>query len=480
MPPSPLQRPLKRLVFLCCLVLLVIAVAPRCGQPIPPTGGPRDSLPPMLTGAQPADSTVNFRGNRITLQFDEYITLENPFEKLSYSPLPKTNPQAEGKLKTVTIKLKDSLEPNTTYSIDFGDAIQDINENNALRDFRYVFSTGPKIDSGLIRGRVFLAENGKTDSTLVVVLHRSSDDSAVAKERPRYATRINRDGEFVFRYLAAGDYAIFALKDIDGGKKYDQKSEAIGFLDKRVVADQDEPVILYAFTESPEPVKPPPPPAPGAAGVEKSKDDKRLRYSLNLDANKLDILGDLVLTSENKLASYDSSKLILSDEKFMPIPAYTLLPDSTGRKLTVKHSWIEGRKYNLIIQRDFAKDTAGNFVSRTDTLAIQAKDQSDYGSLSIRILNLDSNANPILQFYRDEKAELSLPLRLDRYNIRLFRPGEYEVRVLYDRNGNGTWDTGNYWEKKQPERVVARKQKMSIRQNWDNELEINLQELQEQ
>ncbi len=162
----------------------------RCGQPIPPTGGPKDSLPPLLVAAQPADSTVNFKGNRIVLQFNEYISLENPFEKLSFSPVPNIAPVAEGRLKTVTIKFKDTLEPNTTYSIDFGDAIQDINEKNTLRDYRYVFSTGPKIDSGLIRGKVFIAENGKTDSTLIVVLHRSKDDSAVAKERPRYATRV--------------------------------------------------------------------------------------------------------------------------------------------------------------------------------------------------------------------------------------------------------------------------------------------------
>ncbi len=120
-----------------------------------------------------------------------------------------------------------------------------------------VFSTGPKIDSGLIRGKVFIAENGKTDSTLIVVLHRSKDDSAVAKERPRYATRVDRNGDFVFRYLASGEYSIFALKDVDGGKKYDQASELIGFADSRVRADQPEAVTLYAFAELTEAPRPP-------------------------------------------------------------------------------------------------------------------------------------------------------------------------------------------------------------------------------
>jgi hypothetical protein len=324
---------------------------------------------------------------------------------------------------------------------------------------------------------VFIAENGKTDSTLIVVLHRSTDDSAVAKERPRYAARVDGKGDFVFRYLASGEYSIFTLKDVDGGKKYDQASELIGFADTRVRADQPEPVTLYAFAEVAEAPKPAGAPPAGAAAVQKSKDDKRLRYTLNLEGNKVDILGDLVFTFENKLAIYDSTKLVFADEQFRPLTNYSLVQDSTARKLTLKHTWIEERKYNLIIQRNFATDTAGNFVSPTDTVALQAKGPSDYGSLSIRLRNLDTAANPVLLFYRDEKPELSLPLRTDRYNIRLFRPGDYEVRVLYDRNGNGRWDTGNYWQKKQPERVLARKQRLNIRQNWDNELEIDMQDL---
>jgi hypothetical protein len=430
-------------------------------------------------GANPADSSVNVRSNRITLQFDEYVNLDNPFEKITYSPVPEKAPQVEGKLKTVTIRLRDTLEPNTTYSIDFGEAIQDINENNKLKDFRYVFSTGPKIDSGLVRGRVFLADNGKTDSTLVVVLHRSSDDSAVAKQRPRYVARVNRDGDFVFRYLAAGDYAIFALKDIDGQKKYDQKSELIGFQEKRVVADQPEAVVLYAFSEEPETPKAPAAGPVGVPGVPKNKDDKRLRYTSNLEGNKLDILGDFTFTFENKLASFDSAKLIFADEQYNPIRNYLLLPDSTGRKLTVKHSWTPDRKYKFIIQRDFAKDTAGNFVAPTDTLDFQAKNESDYGALTIRTRNLDTSAGPILLFYQNEALEFTLPLRAERQSIRLVRPAEYDLRVLYDRNRNGRWDTGNYWEKRQPERVVGRKQKLNLRANWDNELEIDLRELQE-
>jgi uncharacterized protein (DUF2141 family) len=447
-----------------------------CGQPIPPTGGPRDSLPPLITVAEPADSSLNFKGNKITLTFNEYITLDNPFEKITYSPLPKINPQVEGKLKSVIIKIKDTLEPNTTYSIDFGESISDITENNKLREYRYVFSTGPRIDSGVLTGRVYLAENGSTDSTLIVVLHKNNDDSTVAKERPRYAAKLNKDGDFTFRYLAPGQYYIFALKDEDGQKKYDQDGEYIGFLDKPVIANQNEKIILYAFAEKAIVRK-----GSSSAGSQttpapKSKDDKRLRIATNLEGGQQDILGNLVLSFENKLASYDSAKLIFTDEAYKPIKAYTISPDSTFKKLILTHSWIENSKYNLIILKDFAKDSLGNFTTRTDTLPFQAKKESDYGSLDLKITNLDTNQHPILLLYRDVQIELNQPLLSNRYKYKLFRPGEYEVRILFDKNKNGKWDTGNYWQKLQPEKIVARKLKLTIRSNWDNELEINMQD----
>jgi len=181
-------------------ILIAVAIS-SCGQQVPPTGGLRDSIPPKLVTALPEYGAKNFKGNKITLVFDEYITLENPYEKLTYSPIPKSNPNAEGKLKTITIKLKDTLEENTTYRIDFGEAIKDINENNILKDFSYSFSTGPYLDSAFFTGKVIIAATGKVDSTLIAVLHRSMDDSAVAKEKPRYYTRLKGDGSFLFSNL---------------------------------------------------------------------------------------------------------------------------------------------------------------------------------------------------------------------------------------------------------------------------------------
>jgi hypothetical protein len=106
-----------------------------------------------------------------------------------------------------------------------------------------------------------------------------------------------------------------------------------------------------------------------------------------------------------------------------------------------------------------------------------AKKTSDYGSLSIRITNLDTSRNPILLFYSGDNQKKKLPLRTGRINIPLIQPGDYELRILFDTNNNGVWDPGDYRKKLQPEIVIPRKQKMNIRPNWDNEVEINLQEV---
>jgi hypothetical protein len=118
-----------------------------CANIIPPEGGYRDSIPPVLVKASPPDSSKQFKDTRITLTFDEFIVVDNTHENLIVSPIPQTDPLVESKLRTVIIKLKDSLQPNTTYTLNFGNAIKDNNEGNVAKNFTYIFSTGTTIDS---------------------------------------------------------------------------------------------------------------------------------------------------------------------------------------------------------------------------------------------------------------------------------------------------------------------------------------------
>jgi uncharacterized protein (DUF2141 family) len=461
--------------FIHCII--IAALLSSCGQQVPPTGGPRDSIPPKLVAALPEYGAKNFKGNKITLVFDEYITLENPYEKLTYSPTPKINPNAEGKLKTITVKLKDTLEENTTYSIDFGEAIKDINENNILKNFSYTFSTGAYIDSAYLTGKVIIAETGKVDSTMIAVLHQQMDDSAVAKQKPRYYTRLKGDGSFIFRNLRPGLYNVFAIKDADGGKKYDQSSELIAFLNSPINIGKDTSTLLYAFEEEQE-VKPAPKSTAKPAVNNKKGDDKRLKFSNNLEGGRQDLLSTLILTTEHPIKKLDSSKIRFTDKDFKAITSFKLDKDSTGKQLIIQYPWTENTAYNLILEKDFAQDTMDNKFMKTDTIGFTSKKESDYGSIDIKIANIDSNLHPILMLLKDNKIVLQQQVKQEKYKIKLFNPGEHQISILFDLNNNGKWDTGNYWKKLQPEKVVARKQTLQIRANWDNELRIDLKDIQ--
>src|SRR5690606_24091384 len=145
------------------LILFIAGTGTGCASIVPPTGGPKDTLPPILVNASPADSTLSFTGNRIVLTFDEFVQVDNPQQNMLISPVPKTNPVVQVKLRTITSQIKDTLDENTTYSLDFGKTIKDINEGNILRNYRYMFSTGTWFDSLSLGGKVTVAETGKAD-----------------------------------------------------------------------------------------------------------------------------------------------------------------------------------------------------------------------------------------------------------------------------------------------------------------------------
>src|SRR6186713_243089 len=233
------------LCFLIIISILKIVFLSGCANMIPPSGGDRDSLPPLLLKASSPDSSKNFKTKTITFTFDEYI--EQPqeiFKNLLVSPTPSIAPTVESKLRTLTVKIKDTLEPNTTYYYNFGDAIKDVNEGNVMHNFSYIFTTGNTFDSLQLSGKVLLAQTGGIDSTLFVMLFKSGVDSAVRKERPRYIARVDGKGNFRFLYLPSGTYYIYVMNE---GKRYSERL-LFGFSDSAVEIKPDAaPVTLYAF-----------------------------------------------------------------------------------------------------------------------------------------------------------------------------------------------------------------------------------------
>jgi hypothetical protein len=466
------------LIFLFTVsIISKLVVLPGCANIIPPSGGPRDSLPPVLVKAVPADSSRNFTGNHITFTFDEFIDMQNVRENLIISPLPKSDPAVDFKLKTITVRLKDTLQPNTTYTLNFGNAIKDYNEGNVLKNFRYIFSTGNTIDTFELQGKVILAENGKTDSTLMIMLHTSGKDSAVIKEKPRYICRTDNQGNFVFHNLPKGTFYLYAVKD-DGSLRYQNPRQLFAFADKAVVTGAEtKPITLYAYAEQ-QAQLPIQQLGLGGRRTQAGAADRRLRFQSSVVGGQQDLLDDFTLTFEQPLRSLDSSKILLrTDSSFQSVPNYKLEKDSTSKKIKLITSWQENTVYHLILDKDFAEDTTGKKLLKTDTISFTTRKKDEYGSLSIRFRNLDLTTNPVLLFVQNEQIKKSYPLTSADFRQALFLPGDYELRILMDSNKNGKWDPGEFLGKhRQPEIVkpVTSKSTITVKANWENEFEIAL------
>ena len=438
-----------------------------CAQVGMPTGGPRDSIPPVLVSAVPKMFQTNFKSDKITFTFDEYINLLDIQKNLLVSPYPKVNPQVNFKLKTVTVKLKDTLKENTTYAINFGNAVTDNNEGNPLRNFTYVFSTGNMIDSLKMSGQIILAETGKKDSTIIALLYRDTDDTTVQNRKPDYIAKSDSGGRFTFTNLSGGVYKIYALKDNDGGRTYNSKIETFAFYDSTItLTDSVQPVTLYAYNEEKDNRK--------KTTATKAPPEKKFKYTTSLATSTQGLLDDLTITFNRPIKTFDQQKIIVTDSLLNKIEDVNIKLDSANKIFTIKSKWKEDFDYRLILDKTAVTDTLGEQLTKSDTIKFKSKKTADYGSILIRFANFDLKKHPVLQFVKGEEIFKSIPLTGSTWTDKLFEPGEYELRILFDNNQNGKWDPGNYKKKLQPEQAITIDKKLNIRANWDNERDVKL------
>ncbi|MBC7934776.1 MAG: Ig-like domain-containing protein [Rhizobacter sp.] len=463
------NRLLTALLIVCTLYSLTTFNS-GCAQIGAPTGGKIDSLAPFLVRANPELKTINFKGNKITLNFNEYVEVADAQNNVLVSPLPKSNPSINYNLKTVTIRLRDTLEPNTTYAINFGNAIKDVNEGNVFQNFTYVFSTGNTIDSATLQGKLLLAETGLTDSTIVVALYRDADDSAVQKRRPNYLARIKSDGIFRFTNLPEDNFKIYALKDGDGNKFYSSKTELFAFHDtviKATVNDTSQQLTLFAYSEEKgKDTKITP--------VLKPKPEKLLKISSKL-SGKQDLLTSLELGFNNPLKVFDTARISLTDSNYNRIAGAVATLDSTAKKIIYTTVWKPGETYILIIPNDAVADSADNKLAKNDTLRFDAKNEADYGRVILRFKNYDQLKNPVLQLVAGDEIKYAFPLTGPEFVYKRLLPGEYSIRILNDDNKDGRWTPGNYSKKISPEKAITLPQKLGVRADWDNERDVALE-----
>ena len=218
-------------IFLYAL-LLVLPVA--CASIGSPDGGPYDEEPPVLVKSTPGINATGVDNGKVEIVFDENIKLQNAFEKVVVSPPQMQMPEIRYNGKKVTVELFDSLLPNTTYSIDFNDAVVDNNEGNPYENFAYVFSTGDVVDTLAVSGTVLNAEDLEPIKGIVVGLHSCLDDSAFTKRAFERVSRTDSRGRFTIKGIAPGKYRVYALADANQNYLFDQKSEKIAFMDTYV------------------------------------------------------------------------------------------------------------------------------------------------------------------------------------------------------------------------------------------------------
>ena len=330
--------------------LVITLVAVGCAQQRAPVGGPQDKTPPVLLEASPPNNSIHFASAKVVFTFDEFIQLKDVNTKLIVSPPLSILPKTYVRGKHVIMEINNELAPHTTYNFNFSDAIEDLNEGNAIPNFIYAVSTGDYVDSLQVKGHVQNALTGASESGMLVMLYHYNVDSLPLTKKPDYFGRTDKQGNFEIGYLGEGHYKIFALKDMDQNYLYDAPAETIAFSDSLLIPaildSNSVPFEMRSFNA---------PDTNQYLKDYKTSDNRVLKAIYNLPADTFFItLPDGRQTPENFYRSFRSSH---SDT----VTAWVNLPDSTDHLSLVLHrspdksdtvSWYYDQKF---IQQDTAK-----------------------------------------------------------------------------------------------------------------------------
>ncbi len=230
------------------IFVLILLILHSCARVIVPKGGEKDITPPKVSKSIPAENSTNFNAKEIRIDFDEYITLEDATGKLIVSPPLKNKPSVTSKLKSLYIKDLDSLEENTTYIFDFGDAIRDFNEGNPITNFVFSFSTGAEIDTMVYYGRLLNSYTHVTEKDKYIALYSCADKKLQTSQIPNYITRSDSLGRFFFKNIKEGTYYLLAYEDNNNNLIYDLSLEGVGFASLPIEAKMPNDSIFKGDT----------------------------------------------------------------------------------------------------------------------------------------------------------------------------------------------------------------------------------------
>ncbi len=459
---------LKKLLFFGTFIAVLLFAA--CANIGTPQGGPKDTQAPKMLNQSAVDSLLNFKGGKLVVEFDEYIKLDNLQKNFQISPLTQQRPRIKVKKKNLIVELPDSLlEKNTTYHLNFGGSVRDIRESNQYKDLKITFSTGSYFDSLNLQGNLLDAQTGQRDSGLVLLFPADIEDSMVLKQRPLYVTKASRGG-FMFEGLPNASFKIAFLQDKNSNYIYDAIGEKIAFREKVVdITKPDSVLTLYSFIED-------------KMIDTSSKQSKKRRTSAassgttsySFEPNirskeKMDIKDTLRIKLGDEPGRINTDKIRFYENDILDLSMTSRYDDSLGIIELYPH-WEYGSEYKLVLQKAFRKDTIGG-GSKADTISFSSMAKEDYGTIVISLDSALYKENAVLMLF-SKNVEVGRSTNLSKdITFDLLKPTSYKLRLLYDENKNGKWDSGNLKLRQQPEITLELAKTIRLKPNWENKIE---------
>ena len=510
--------------------LIIIIFFSSCAKRGVPVGGEKDEIPPKFTRAQPENNSTFFDDKKIRIYFDEYIKLDKlssqlvvspPIEKFKYSIFPQG-----GASKFIDIEINDELDENTTFVFNFGESIKDNNEGNLLPYFKYVFSTGSYIDSLELKGNINTVYNRKKDDYVTAMLYpltESFNDSIIFKEKPLYVASTLDSTFFNFTNIKNGSYYLIAVKDINNNFIFDPLNDKIAYHDSIITLPTDKLFDLNLFKENPsykifkpfqefsnrvsfgfrgniDSIKITSNVSNIHSTITKDREKDTIHYwfrdfeydTLSFNVSNKDSINLFKLPKRD----YEKDTLILSEEnssfelgnKFILNSTVPILKiDSTKIKIINKDSVVQSFKSKIKDEIDIVFDfeilpndkysievlpngITDFFGNSTDTLnySFTTKKRSDYGNIYVNLSRISFKPIIVDLINMNEEIVMSKTLlnSLEACVFENIKPGDYNLRLIHDKNNNGKWDTGDYLNKNKPEEVIHYNDTIKVRANW--------------
>ncbi len=526
-----IMTPKKYYILVSILIQLIFINCARVGRP---TGGPKDQNPPITLRAVPDFNSLNFNSKSIVISFDEYIKLKDINEQLVISPPLKYPPEISPigiASKQIRIKIKDTLQQNTTYSFNFGNAIIDNSEGNILERFSYVFSTGSYIDSLSISGHVKNAFSDNAPEDTSILLYRIDSiysDSIVYKKRPDFVSNTLTETGFTVSNLKAGTYQLIALSDKNKNLKFDPKDDKIGFATQPIQIPTDSSFTLSLFKEKPDflikkiselscrhLIA-------GYEGslqteidsiIDKTGNSISFHYYKDIKSDSLHIwhhrietdtlyvsfkekdtsyhipirlrlkdkdsinissltkrilhLNDTLTFSSSTPIKHINTSLISVKDKDSMRLAYSPRLAQSKMRFSFDFKKEENQSYHVSILPGALEDM---YSQLNDSLSVDYKTKSleDYGDISIELDNKTNNSVLVeLLNLKNEVIRTKYCTASKTINYNTLEPGKYKIRLITDINGNKRWDAGNFLLRQQPEPVAYFKKEINLKANWN-------------